>query len=74
MAKPRLQHSGGELRAVADLIDALQGFANEYNDIGLKGELTVYWSDVPMGSIVRDDDVWVYYPEAEDRTETERLS
>ncbi len=64
MAEPRLQHNSGELRAVADLLDKLNSFGSEFNDIGLEGELIVYWVEIPMGKIVRDGNEWVYYPEA----------
>lgn len=65
MASPRLQHNSGELRAVADMLDKLDQFGSEFNDIGIEGELIVYWVEIPMGRIVKEDDCWVYYPEAE---------
>ena len=64
MAEPRLQHNSDELRAVANLLDTLNNFGSKFGDIGLDGELAVYWIEVPMGKVVRDGDTWAYYPEA----------
>jgi len=71
MSKPRLQHTSEELRAVADILDAISGFGEKqnYEDLCLEGKLDVYWIDIKMGEIRKDYDVWCYYPEAEKRDE-----
>ena len=64
MAESRLQHDSGELRAVADLIDSLNGFGSEFNNLFIDGLLKVFWEEIPMGTVKQEDGTWVYYPEA----------
>ena len=62
------QHSPEELRAIADLVDAMNAFERTLNahSVTVEGEIGVWWCDRVMGLIERDDqeDVsnWTYRP------------
>lgn len=62
------QHSPDELRAIAELLDAMNAFERTLNahSVTVEGEIGVWWCDRVMGVIERDDqeDVsnWTYRP------------
>ena len=62
------QHSPEELRAIAELVDAMNAFERTLNadSVTVEGEIGVWWYDRVMGVIERDDkeDVsnWTYRP------------
>jgi len=64
MPGPRYQHTAEELRHVADILDVLN--AGDKNQIvaAAGGTIDIYWSDSLIGRIDRDDETWVYLPEA----------
>lgn len=62
------QHSTEEMRAIADLVDAMNAFERTLNahSVTVEGEIGVWWCDRVMGLIERLDqeDVsnWTYRP------------
>jgi hypothetical protein len=64
--EPRFQHAAEELRYVADLLDLLN--KTKGGNIGIDGELEVFWVDRVMGVIALEDasdlSSWVYFPSA----------
>ena len=64
MPDPRYQHTAEELRHVADILDVLNSGDTGQSCAAAGGILDIYWCDMLMGRIDRDDDTWVYLPEA----------
>lgn len=63
----RYQHTSEELKAVASLLDVLNGIHNDLShDYGCEGTLDVFWADTIAGCIAFDSIYggWVYLPTA----------
>lgn len=64
MPDPRYQHTAEELRHVADILDVLNAGDKNQSVAAAGGTIDIYWFDSLIGRIDRDDDAWVYLPEA----------
>jgi hypothetical protein len=64
MADCKYQHTAEELRHVASILDVLNAGDANQTIAAAGGFLDIYWCDSMMGRIDRDDETWVYMPEA----------
>lgn len=66
--EPKYQHTEAELRYVADILAALNRVPEAGSNVGVEGEVEVFWCDRVMGVIGLDDSdnlqSWVYFPSA----------